>query len=218
MSEPRSIRSFVRRQGRITPGQKRFIQEYWSDYVLDSSCGWSALEEALNLSGPIILEIGFGMGVSLHKQAQSDRQTNFIGIDVYLPGFGNLIRLLRESELENVRLYYEDAVEVIQRVIKDDSLSRVQLFFPDPWPKKKHLKRRLINNSFIELLSKKLGKNGKFVLATDSETYYNYTLDLFSIRSDFSRADPLKRETTKYEKRGLALGNEIYDVTFRLSQ
>ena len=95
------------------------------------------------------------MGVSLHKQAQSDRQTNFIGIDVYLPGFGNLIRLLRESELENVRLYYEDAVEVIQRVIKDDSLSRVQLFFPDPWPKKKHLKRRLINNSFIELLSKK---------------------------------------------------------------
>ena len=116
---------------------------------MDSSCGWSALEEALNLSSPIILEIGFGMGVSLHNQAQSNRQTNFIGIDVYLPGLGNLISLLQKSQLENVRLYYEDAVEVIQRVIKDESLDRVQLFFPDPWPKKKHHKRRLINKSFM---------------------------------------------------------------------
>lgn len=218
LSEQRSIRSFVRRQGRITPGQKRAIQEYWSDYVLDSSCGWSALQETLNLSSPIILEIGFGMGVSLHNQAQSNRQTNFIGIDVYLPGLGNLISLLQKSQLENVRLYYEDAVEVIQRVIKDESLDRVQLFFPDPWPKKKHLKRRLINKTFIELLSQKLGKNGEFVLATDSQSYFNYTLDLFSSRSDFSRADSREREATKYEKRGLALGNEIYDVTFKLSQ
>ena len=217
MSEQRTIRSFVRRQGRITAGQKRSIQEHWSNYVLNLSDGWPALEQALNLSNPIILEIGFGMGVSLHNQAISDRQTNFIGIDVHLPGLGNLIRLLQESQLENVRLYYENAVEVIQRVIEDDSLHRVQLFFPDPWPKKRHLKRRLINEHFIDLLSKKLEKNGEFVLATDSQSYFNYTLHLFLLRSDFKRVDSQKREPTKYEKRGLALGHEIYDVTFKLS-
>ena len=218
MSEQRSIRSFVRRQGRITPGQKRAIQEYWSDYVLDSSCGWSALQEALNLSSPVILEIGFGMGVSLHNQAQSNRQTNFIGIDVYLPGLGNLISLLQKSQLENVRLYCEDAVEVIRRVIKDESLCRVQLYFPDPWPKKKHLKRRLINENFIDLISKKLKRNGEFVLATDSHSYYCYALDLFSSRSDFNRMDSQEREVTKYEKRALTLGNEVHDVTYKLCQ
>ena len=217
MSEQRSIRSFVRRQGRLTAGQKRSIQEHWSDYVLNLSDGWPALEQSLNLSSPIILEIGFGMGVSLYNQALSDRQTNFIGIDVYLPGLGNLIRLLQEGQLENVRLYYEDAVEVIQRVIEDESLHRVQLFFPDPWPKKRHLKRRLINEHFIDLLRKKLKKNGEFVLATDSQSYFEYTQNLFLLSSDFKRADSRKRELTKYEKRGLALGHEIYDVTFKLS-
>ena len=156
--------------------------------------------------------------MSLHNQAQSDRQTSFIGIDVYLPGIGNLIGLLEKNRLENVRLYCEDAVEVIQRVIKDKSLYQVQLFFPDPWPKKKHFKRRLINENFIELLSKKLGKNGEFILATDSHCYFNHAVDLFSLRPDFKRAECREREITKYEKRGLALGNKIYDVTFRLSK
>tara|TARA_A100001015_G_C15015592_1_gene725341 strand:- start:1256 stop:1909 length:654 start_codon:yes stop_codon:yes gene_type:complete len=216
LSEEGRIKSFVRRQGRITAGQKRSIQEHWSDYVLNSTDGWSALEEALNLSNPIILEIGFGMGVSLHNQALSDSQTNFIGIDVYLPGLGNLIRLLQESQIENVRLYHEDAVEVIQHVIEDDSIYRVQLFFPDPWPKKRHLKRRLISEHFIDLLSRKLKKNGEFVLATDSHSYFNHTLNLFLLRSDFQRVDSRKREVTKYEKKGLASGNKIYDVTFKL--
>ena len=131
------------RQGRIT-AVKKDLSKHWFDYVLDSRDGWSALEGALNLSRPIILEIGFGMGVSLHNQAQSDRQTSFIGIDVYLPGIGNLIGLLEKNRLENVRLYCEDAVEVIQRVIKANPYIRYN-FFPDPWPKKKHFKRRLIN-------------------------------------------------------------------------
>ena len=185
MSERRSIKSFVRRQGRITPGQKRSIQKNWADYVLESTDGWSAVEESLNLSSPIILEIGYGTGVTLHNQAQANPNTNFIGIEVYLPGVGNLIGLLKKSQLKNVRLYCEDAVEVIHCVVRDESLYRVQLFFPDPWPKKKHLKRRLVNENFIDLISKKLKKNGEFVLATDSQSYFNYTMDLFSSRSDF---------------------------------
>ena len=172
----------------------------------------------MDLSRPIILEIGFGMGVSLHNQAQSDQCTNYIGIEVYLPGLGNLIGLLQKSQLENVRLYCEDAVEVIRCVIKDESLCRVQLYFPDPWPKKKHLKRRLINEHFIDLLSKKLKGNGEFVLATDSHSYYCYALDLFSSRSDFNRMDSQEREVTKYEKRALTLGNEVHDVTYKLCQ
>ena len=153
--------------------------------------------------------------MSLHNQAQSDRQTNFIGIDVYLPGLGNLIGLLQKSQLENVRLYYEDAVEVIQRVIKDKSLYRVQLLFPDPWPKKKHLKRRLINKTFIDLLSQKLVKNGEFVLATDSQSYFNYTLDLFSARSDFSRAESRERELQNMKKRAWLLATKY--MTLHLS-
>ena len=218
MSERRSIRSFVRRQGRITAGQKRSIRENWSDYVLNLAGGWSAIEETLDLSCPIILEIGFGMGVSLHNQAQSDPHSNYIGIEVYLPGLGNLIGLLQKSQLKNVRLFCEDAVEVLRHVIKDKSLDKVQLFFPDPWPKKKHLKRRLINENFIDLISKKLKRNGEFVLATDSHSYYCYALDLFSSRSDFYRMDSQEREVTKYEKRALTLGNEVHDVTYKLSQ
>ena len=103
-------------------------------------------------------------------------------------------------------------------MIKDESLCRVQLYFPDPWPKKKHLKRRLINENFIDLISKKLKKNGEFVLATDSHSYYCYALDLFSSRSDFNRMDSREREVTKYEKRALTLGNEVHDVTYKLSQ
>ena len=217
MSERRSIKSFVRRQGRITPGQKRSIQKNWADYVLESTDGWSAVEESLNLSSPIILEIGYGTGVTLHNQAQANPNTNFIGIEVYLPGVGNLIGLLKKSQLKNVRLYCEDAVEVIHCVIRDESLYRVQLFFPDPWPKKKHLKRRLVNENFIDLISKKLKKNGEFVLATDSQSYFNYTMDLFSSRSDFKKADSQEREATKYEKRALTLGNEVHDVTYKLS-
>ena len=197
-------------------GQKRSIQENWSNYVLNSTEGWAAVEDALDLSRPIILEIGFGMGVSLHNQAQSDQCTNYIGIEVYLPGLGNLIGLLQKSQLENVRLYCEDAVEVIRCVIKDESLCRVQLYFPDPWPKKKHLKRRLVNENFIELISQKLKKNGEFLLATDSKSYFNYILDLFSSRSDFNRANPREREATKYEKRALTLGNDVHDVSFKL--
>ena len=218
LSERRSIRSFVRRQGRITAGQKRAIRENWSDYVLNLADGWSAIEETLNLSCPIILEIGFGMGVSLHNQAQSDPHSNYIGIEVYLPGLGNLIGLLQKSQLKNVRLFCEDAVEVLRHVIKDKSLYKVQLFFPDPWPKKKHLKRRLINENFIDLISKKLKRNGEFVLVTDSHSYYCYALDLFSSRSDFNRMDSQEREVTKYEKRALTLGNEVHDVTYKLCQ
>ena len=126
----------MRRQGRITAGQRRSIQENWSDYVLNLADGWSAIEETLDLSCPIILEIGFGMGVSLHNQAQSDQCSNYIGIEVYLPGLGNLIGLLQKSQLENVRLYCEDAVEVLRHVIKDESLYKVQLFSPTLGQKK----------------------------------------------------------------------------------
>ena len=165
-----------------------------------------------------ILEIGFGDGENLISNALNNLDSFYVGIEVYEAGVAKVLELIKKNNLENIFLIQGDAKAILEKNTTIKFFDEVIIFFPDPWPKKKHLKRRLINENFIDLLSKKLKKNGEFVLATDSHSYYCYALDLFSSRSDFYRMDSQEREVTKYEQRALNLGNEVHDVTYKLSQ
>ena len=202
----------------MTAAQERALEDHWDIYGLGVDEGEQNFDQVFELVRPIILEIGFGMGESLYKQALKDPDTNFIGVDVHRPGIGNLIQLLERTKTKNLKIYGEDAIEIMKTAIKNSVLSGVQLLFPDPWPKKKHHKRRLVTKDFIELLSQKLRKGGTFLVVTDSFPYYEVILDLFSLRSDFTKISSLTREETKYERRAKALGNEIHELFFRLDQ
>lgn len=215
-----SVRSFVRRQGRITPSQKRALEALWPIYGIDTQPPFS-FNELFPSIQPYILEIGFGMGQSLIEQAKQMPQYNFIGIEVYLPGIGNLLCQLEKEGIQNVRIFNGDAVQIIPHYIPDNSLTKVQIFFPDPWPKKKHHKRRLIQPAFIQLICQKLQSKGIIHLATDWEHYAYHMLDVLSKEillvnqageNKFSNNDG--RPLTKFEKRGLGLGHQLWDILF----
>lgn len=169
--DKRAIRSFVLRQGRLTPGQEKALEEDWPAY------GLSLSEELLDLAAvfgndhPVHLEIGFGMGDSLASQADQNPAINYLGVEVHRPGVGHLLMLLRDRELDNVRVFAEDSVPVLNQCIPDGSLDRVQIFFPDPWPKKRHHKRRIVQRDFVSLLKRKLSAGGMIHFATDWVPY-----------------------------------------------
>ena len=174
-----------------------------------------------NLTGdpdfPLILDIGFGDGELLISMAKNKVGTNFIGIEVYDAGIGHCLKLIEQNKINNLKLVCGDAVEVMQFGIENESLDEINLLFPDPWPKKRHHKRRIINPEFIELMSKKLVLGGLVNISTDWENYAEQVLDLFDQREDFVKKPSFTRdENTKFEKRGISLGHEIFDFTYKL--
>lgn len=222
-SHYRPIRSFVKRSGRMTPGQQSAFDKYWPQQGLQMSDGMADLSTIFPQQAPVVLEIGFGMGVSLVQMAIDAPDQNFIGIEVHEPGVGKLLHGMEEFGVDNIRVYCDDAVEVLKECIPDGSLSRVQIFFPDPWHKKKHNKRRLIQPEFIENLATKMEVGSVIHLATDWEHYAEQMMEVMMTARGFrNQADeycfsdrPDYRPVTKFEQRGERLGHGVWDLIFK---
>ena len=218
----RAIRSFVRREGRMTESQKNAIADLWPHYGLDFNGEALDIAETFQREASTILEIGFGMGDSLVSIAESHPENNYIGIEVHRPGVGRLLGNVQEKQITNLKVFCHDAVEVLKQTIPDESLDGVFLFFPDPWPKARHHKRRIVQPAFVELIAKKLKPGGFFHMATDWENYAEHMLEvmtaspLFKNQSETGGAveKPGYRPLTKFEKRGQRLGHGIWDLVF----
>jgi len=219
----RTIRSFVRREGRMTTSQKTALQDLWPRFGIDVTDAGMDFSLIFGRTAPCILEIGFGMGDSLAETASSHPENNYLGIEVHRPGVGNLLKRLNEQDLQNVRAICFDAVEVLKKNIPDESLDAVCLYFPDPWPKKKHHKRRIIQHDFVQLIRKKLKTGGEFHMATDWQNYAEHMAGVMLSAQGFENIGneagyierPEQRPLTKFEKRGQRLGHEVFDLVFR---
>lgn len=216
----RPIRSFVKREGKLTSGQKNAIDELWSSHGVDLGNEQLDFDTLFKRQAPTVLEIGFGNGLSLADMAEAHPDVNFFGVEVHRPGVGSLLVQVKKRDLENVRVSIDDAVEVLQRQIPDGSLHRVQIFFPDPWHKKRHHKRRLIQAEFVAMLVNKLEPNGQIHVATDWEHYAEHILEVLSANTDLQNTaqayapKPEYRPATKYEARGIRLGHGVWDIVF----
>jgi tRNA (guanine-N7-)-methyltransferase len=215
------IRSFVRRQGRMTVAQQTALDQYWEKYGLNPAESID-LNAEFGRDAPLIMEIGFGNGMALAETAAQNPQNNYLGIEVHRPGVGHLLLQLQQNNLNNVRVFCHDAIDILEQHVPDSSLSGVHLFFPDPWHKKRHHKRRIVRPDFIRLLEKKLAPRGYFHAATDWENYAETMLALLSqsrVLVNFSETQtycprPEYRPLTKFEQRGIRLGHGVWDLIF----
>lgn len=215
----REIKSFVLRQGRLTPGQQKAFDTVWPQHGIDYQ---PELLNFLNLFGndnPVVLEIGFGNGDSLAEMALNNPGINYLGIEVHRPGVGHLLIQIEKLQLGNVRIISHDAIDVLKHCIAPDSLQGVQLFFPDPWHKKRHHKRRIVQAKFLDLLARVIRKHGFFHAATDWENYAEHILEVITQHSAFSIEStdgyiprPDHRPVTKFEQRGQRLGHGVWDI------
>jgi tRNA (guanine-N7-)-methyltransferase len=214
----RTIRSFVRRSGRITVAQKKAWDKYWAVYGINPEAGPLDLSTLFqNNNQRFILEIGFGNGENLVDCAKKDPNSNFIGIEVYPSGIGQCLINANKYDLKNLRLLCNDAVDVFNKQIANESLDVINIFFPDPWPKKRHHKRRLISEDFIVLIKSKLRQNGLVHICTDWADYGRDINALFESMKEFKPLEKFpKRLHTKFEKKGLASGHSIYEFAFQL--
>lgn len=220
------IRSYVIRGGRITESQKKAFDSAWPDYGLSLFDGVVDYQQVFERDAPVVLEVGFGMGDSLLSMVEAKPEADFIGIEVHPPGVGRLINNAAKAELNNLRVFMADAVDVLEDCIPDGSLDRFQLYFPDPWHKKKHNKRRIVQPEFIQLLRQKLAIGGVCHFATDWEPYAEHMMEVMSAAEGFKNQAPeycfsLRpeyRPLTKFENRGQKLGHGVWDLLFeRLS-
>ena len=195
----------------MTPGQKRALETAWPVYGLQVADGQLDFSNVFSTPRPVTLEIGFGMGESLFEMAVANPGTNYIGVEVHRPGVGHLLKLAADAGLDNLRVYSEDSLDVIEQCIPNKSLAGVQIFFPDPWHKKKHHKRRLINPEFVKLLESRLKTGGVLHIATD---WANYAEWIEEVLSDWVKTDIPARAETKYERRGLRLAHEVADLAY----
>lgn len=219
----REIKSFVRREGRTTRGQERALNELWPvfgiDYQPDQPLDFARL---FGNQQPVWLEIGFGMGHSLAAMAQAMPEVNFLGIEVHRPGVGSLLASIQEQGLTNLRVMSHDAVEVLKHMIPEASLARVLLFFPDPWHKTRHHKRRIVQAPFASLIASRLQPGGAFHAATDWEPYAQWMLEILDAHPDFDNPNgadhyaskPDYRPRTKFEARGERLGHGVWDLIY----
>jgi len=217
----RPVRSFVLRAGRMGPGQARALAELGPRLLLPYRAEVLDLDALFGRSGPKILEIGFGMGETTARIAAENPHIDYLGIEVHTPGVGALLKRIGELNLSNVRIVQHDAPAVMQHMLQEASLDGVHIFFPDPWPKKRHHKRRLIQPAFVELLTSRLKPGGYVHLATDWEDYACQMLAVLSAaRGLVNTAEgyaprPPYRPLTKFEQRGLRLGHGVWDLLFR---
>jgi len=219
----REIRSFVRREGRITPAQKEAVENLWPDYGIEKA-DLVDLDKVFNRKAPRFLEIGCGIGDAIISLARENPDNDYIGIEVYLPGLGSILQAIKQHKLTNVRLVRDDAMECLRETISDQSLNGVMVFFPDPWPKKRHNKRRLIQPKFLSLIAKKLKRHGRLFVGTDWQNYADHIIDISVDHPELSNlADseiysprPAWRPLTRYEKRALRLEHIVRDFVFAL--
>lgn len=219
----RKVRSFVKREGRLTKGQERALTENWQTMGLIHSDGMINPASVFENDLPLVLEIGFGMGKSLVEMAKNSPTLNFIGVEVHKPGVGACISLAVDEDVTNLKLYEHDAIEVLANCIPDKSLATVQLFFPDPWHKKKHHKRRIVQASFVESIRQKLKIGGVFHMATDWQNYAECMLEDMQSSAGFENLSstnnyvprPDSRPLTKFENRGQCLGHGVWDLQFK---
>lgn len=210
----RSIRSYVVREGRMTPGQKRALEKYLPLYGLNPSDGIVNPDDLFANTNNIVIEIGFGMGDSLFETASTHPENGYIGIETHRPGVGHLLQLASDASLSNLKVYMADAVEVLSENIPPSSIDVIQVLFPDPWPKKRHHKRRLVNSTFVNLLATRLKVRGKLVLATDWADYSVAMQEAVADNDMLKACEVHERVLTKYEKRGKSLGHEIIDLAY----
>lgn len=223
----REIKSFVRREGRTTAAQERALNQLWSQYGIDYHATQTLNFTALfGNNHPVWLEIGFGMGHSLAEMASNMPDINFLGIEVHRPGVGSLLNQVEQKGLTNIRVMSHDAVEVLKNMIPEHSLSRILLFFPDPWHKTKHHKRRIVQVPFMELLATTLQPTGIFHAATDWEPYAIWMQEIIEPLADWCNTagkmqfstKPSYRPETKFERRGQRLGHGVWDLLYQYNR
>lgn len=219
---PRQIRSFMRREGRLSDNKKQVLENFWEFYGLTLTEKPLDLDRIFQRSAPRILEIGFGMGQSFLEQAEKNPEQDFIGIEVHRPGIAAVLTSVAKNELTNIRLFNHDAVGILKNCFAENSLDKIQIYFPDPWPKKRHHKRRLIQLSFVDLLWEKLKLHGTLHLATDWEDYAMHMMKTITDSNKFINVSgenqfaprPEERPLTKFELRGQKLGHGVWDLLF----
>lgn len=215
------IRSYVLRQGRVSPAQQRAVKELLPRFGISYANRKLNLDQVFDRHAPKILEIGFGMGDSTAAIAQVHPEIDYIALEVHTPGVGNLLKLIESQQISNIRIMQHDAVEVLRDMIADEILDGVHIFFPDPWHKARHNKRRLIQSPFIVKLLQKIKPGGYIHVATDWEDYAQQILEVLSNEPllENTAADyaprPSYRPLTKFEQRGLKLGHGVWDIVFR---
>ncbi|WP_323084527.1 tRNA (guanosine(46)-N7)-methyltransferase TrmB, partial [Providencia alcalifaciens] len=219
----RRVRSFVRRQGRLTKRQEEALESEWAEMGIDFVNEPFDFAKLFNNSNPVTLEIGFGMGTSLVTMAAQNPDQNFLGIEVHAPGVGACLASAKEENITNLRVMCHDAIEVLDFMIPNGSLAMVQLFFPDPWHKAKHNKRRIVQVPFAEKIRSKLIDGGVFHMATDWEPYAEHMLEVMTSVAGYENVStsgdyvprPESRPETKFEKRGQRLGHGVWDLMFK---
>jgi len=212
----------VQRAGRITKAQERALAELWPVWGVEFSPAPLDLDALFGRRAPRVLEIGIGDGEALLALAAARPDADFLGIEVHTPGIGHCLLGIESRGLANIRLVSHDAVEVLERQLPDASLDEVMLYFPDPWPKKRHHKRRIVQPAFVELLARKLRAGGTFRLATDWAPYAEHMLEVLQDSPSFKNSSPTgdyvarpdSRPQTKFERRGERLGHEVFDLEF----
>ena len=218
----RRIKSFVLRQGRLSAAQQKAIDSQWPKFGLTVNDALLNLTELFGRDAPTIVEIGFGMGKSLAEMAEANPQQNYIGIEVHRPGIGALLKQVEEKGLTNIRVYNHDAIEVLEKCIPKDSLAGVYLFFPDPWHKKRHKKRRIMQPNFAQTIATHLKPGGQFHMATDWEDYAQHMMEVMNAAENYRNISgegqytprPEYRPLTKFEARGHSLGHGVWDLIF----
>ncbi len=219
----RPVRSFVMRSGRMTPAQERALQENWARFGIDADGTLLDWSSRFDRAAPVVLEIGFGMGDSLLTMAQQEPEKNFVGIEVHRPGVGRLLNNVAKAGIQNIRVMREDAVTILEQQVEPASLTRIQIYFPDPWHKKRHHKRRLIQPALTTLLASRLVPGGELHLATDWENYAEHMLEVLESSNEFRNAfgpgrfapePPNGRPETKFEQRGRRKGHGVWDLLY----
>jgi len=218
----RQIRSFVRRAGRLTTSQQRALDKLWPDYGLNYVPEPIDFEDTYGRKAPVVLEIGFGNGDTLVEQAAASPSEDFLGIEVHEPGVGHCLIAANSAAASNLRLIVHDAIDVLEHQVPSASLRRINLYFPDPWPKKRHHKRRIVQPRFLDLCADKLEPGGAIHIATDWANYAAHIDEVFAASAGFRGTErrehdgdrPFKRPMTKFERRGLRRGHRIVDWRF----
>lgn len=218
----RGIKSFVMRAGRLTKGQEGALERQWPVMGLELEQGAIVPSEVFGRQAPLTVEVGYGMGQSLAAMAQAMPERDFIGIEVHTPGVGSLLKLAEEMGLTNLRTYKEDAIEVL-KLLPDHCVDTFQLFFPDPWHKKKHHKRRIVQPAFADTIHRLLKQGGIFHMATDWEPYKDHMLEIMDAQSNYENVAglgncvprPDTRPHTKFEARGERKGHGVWDLMYR---